>query len=75
MGAPMTGAVRESVTLAGRAERARIARAFIGAGWGNWARYSFLLALVAMRAVNLGPGGTLVLLVGQEYRKVDERNC
>ena len=31
MGAPMTGAaVRESVTIAGRAERARVARAFVG---------------------------------------------
>ena len=34
-GAPMTGlAVRESVTVAGRAERARVARAFVGAVLG-----------------------------------------
>jgi anti-sigma regulatory factor (Ser/Thr protein kinase) len=35
MGAPMAGAaVRESVTLAGRAERARVAREFVGAVLG-----------------------------------------
>jgi anti-sigma regulatory factor (Ser/Thr protein kinase) len=34
MGAPMTGVVRESVTLAGRAERARVARTFVGAVLG-----------------------------------------
>ena len=35
MGAPMTeAAVRESVTVAGRAERARVARTFVGAVLG-----------------------------------------